>query len=1094
MALVNHSVTNLINGVSQQASSVRLDNQVEEQVNCFSDVTNGLTIRNGIELVNVVDTNLENRIPIEFTVGGEKFLLGMDTSDTGNELIHVPLSADVTQLAASITDVDYFKGASRQDIRIVEDKERVYILNKNKTVGTNESDSAYYDIIVRSDSSGLPASDWTSGSYSLTITSVQDDASSITPSASPLTITIDASMSPKDISDLINADTALIAEVGTVETVGVKGNYRLYFKDIPSDFVTPDVTMTTIASIAGSSVAVEYTPNDTSPWTDSYAYAVTGSFIYQRNSWYCSYSSITGNTNFVFSLQYPDTDVVFSVSGNKDSAVGPDGWTYYRGSLELSTSSSKLYSIRREKSITTTDSYTPTLSTPVSLTGDLYSNDKFSDKGMIWVTGVASEQTYDVTINYEDTAGASYTLPLTTVNVGSTPTSNIKLNWVAEQIRSAIDASSHFTSTTSDIYNNAVYFYSSNSGEYYITSIKVENNFDTTSISAVARATINNDSGITDTSTLPPSFKDGFKVRVGNDNSEGTNYYLYYDEDFQGWKESGLDETRALDPNTMPYIIEKETILVDNIIELKPNDWKKSSAGDRESNESPSFVGRSINDIFFYGSRLGVATDDTLVMSSIGEPDEFFRTTCSQVISSDRVDIQLDNSRIGFSAISNVISYDGKLFVNTGFTQSVLLVNTSFDLTSARLTEVSSYTLGDFPPLPVNNGLYFALSNNGRTNIYNYLTAGNSTYEAQNITKHVPYYLEGNIKTMAYADNMTVIQTEEDKKILYVQNRYSVGGEMLQNAWHKWEIPYDVEYFYFYENNLFLMVSVTDDDDNEKTFICKYDITPQVINADTEDTYIGWVPYLDFYTRDKTLIEDFSDFIGINSNFGIRFDSVQEAYDSTLVDQSTLGTQDGPHYSRVSAEYYWQVDNNTNKVVFNDGAEIVTGNTDQAYFDYDGYRYERGEESSDSGYYYVSRYEITESSYYTDDILYGVPFKASVQLSEIVPRQQAADGSYTVMNYATLMLRRMRLYLGNTGVFKVNISFDDRQDYTVSYTGQPLGKMTLGRASVSDINFKFPINGKSDKITILIESDSAMPFNLLSAEWQGKLTQRGRNI
>ena len=108
-SLVNHSVTNLINGVSQQATSVRLDNQFEEQINCFSDVTKGLTIRNGFELQNVVQADLEGRQPIEFTVDEEKFLVGLDV-DSATQAVHIPLTADVTALTASVTAPEYFKG------------------------------------------------------------------------------------------------------------------------------------------------------------------------------------------------------------------------------------------------------------------------------------------------------------------------------------------------------------------------------------------------------------------------------------------------------------------------------------------------------------------------------------------------------------------------------------------------------------------------------------------------------------------------------------------------------------------------------------------------------------------------------------------------------------------------------------------------------------------------------------------------------------------------------------------------------------------------------------------------------------------------
>ncbi len=607
------------------------------------------------------------------------------------------------------------------------------------------------------------------------------------------------------------------------------------------------------------------------------------------------------------------------------------------------------------------------------------------------------------------------------------------------------------------------------------------------------RATIDNKSFIDDTSTLPPNFIDGFKVRIAEELDDDSNYYLKYDSEFKGWKECGLDETRELDNLTMPYIIDKDKVRRNNTITIEPNTWEAATSGDSTSNETPSFVDNKIKDIYLYGSRLGFATDDSLVLSSIAKPDTFYRTTSSQVLESDRVDILLDSSKRGFSAINNVVSFDGELFINTGSAQSALKVNSSFDLTTARLTEVTSYTLGSNKPIPVNSGLYFSVSSIYGTEIYNYVP-NNGSYSAANLTKHLPYYIEGAFVNMDYADNVAVLSTDSDKSILYIQNRYSSGEGMLQNAWHKWQLPYDVEYFKFIDNVLYVFMTAVDSNTNTYTFVCSFDLTPQVVTEVDESAYIGWVPFLDIYTYDKSLIEGFDGFIGIDTKYGTLYDSVSEAYDSTEVTQNTLGDESTPTYSSSSPVYYWQIDGNQNKVVFDDGSEIVTGNTEQTYFDYGGYRYYRGDESEDTGYYEVSRSSITTSTFYDEDMLYGIPFTASVTLSEIVPRQQNQDGSFAVLNYATLMLRRMRLYLGNSGVFTVNVDFEDRNDYTVKYTGKPLGKITIGRNSVSDINFRFPINGKSDKVTITITSDSSQPFNLLSAEWQGKFIQRGRSI
>ncbi len=96
---------------------------------------------------------------------------------------------------------------------------------------------------------------------------------------------------------------------------------------------------------------------------------------------------------------------------------------------------------------------------------------------MVWVTGVSSNQDYNITIEYTDSSGIAQTPLSYAISVGTT-TSNISLNWVASQIQSNINGSTDFTAVQ---YNNAVYFYSTTSAAFFITNIEVDNTFDTTS-------------------------------------------------------------------------------------------------------------------------------------------------------------------------------------------------------------------------------------------------------------------------------------------------------------------------------------------------------------------------------------------------------------------------------------------------------------------------------------------------------------------------------------------------------------------------------------------------------------------------------------
>lgn len=1235
MALVNHSVTNLINGVSEQAPSVRLDNQLEEQINCFSDVTRGLTKRNGLELKQITQLDIEDRFKITFTIDGIKHMVALDANDGVTPLKYVPLSTDVDALAVAINESQYFKEMSRGDLQVIEDKEKVYLLNRRQIVGGASSRATYFDIkLIRQNDFTTPTT-WDTGEYTITIDGVADpDHVPLQVAAGQVVVTVDRAKTLQQIADDINAVTALTDETGPCTVSGTISNYRISFNSIPTGYIYPTtVTVETTAITEGFDVFED------SGWIGNSSNRVLDDYdpSYEDSRWFFGGSLI-------------------SSSGNSNS-ITVGGYTYYKGSLWRTSYASgdldfKDYKIKRTRTVSTQYDYEVETTSPSTLGS---SGTDITTKAMIWVTGVSADQTYDTTITYYDVTTPMTLLTHTSSTaVGTTP-SNIRLNYVATDIKNDYDGHADFSAV---VYDNAVLV--TVASGFAISKVETTNNYDITSINGVVEAIQGNKEGIKTIETLPPSFADDFKVRVSSESNDKSNYYMTYDSDFKGWKEAGLDESRFIDFTTMPYVIDKTKTKESGIVTIEPSSWAQALAGDEQSNVDPSFVGRTINDMFFYGSRLGFATDDTLALSEIDEHDTFYRTTTSQTKTSDRVDIKLDSSKIGYDPIKHVITYDGKLFLNTGSNQSILLVNNAFELTSARLSEVSSYSLGDNKPIPVGSGLYFANTTQGVTNVFNYVPSANNKYEAIEMTKHCPKYLKGDFKDIAYSSDVAVVSTFDDKKVLYVQNRYSQGSQMLQNAWHKWVLPFDVEHFYFDNNVLFIIMSSFDDGEvNKYTIVTQYDLKPQEVELIDDEIYIGWTPFVDCYTKDKSLIETFSEFGGVNDKSGVSFDTVQEAYDSTertqqdLVGSNTddvvwgnkvnvtatgntlektggvsgawdagafsdnsiasgdadlefsiysitgmkymigfsVGDTDqnypdvdfgvhqdegqiyafyqgalvfngplisigdriklavesgsvvlyrndmpiytfasaasyplgvdtsifftgnrienviihspapydgtnpiGPYFSKsVTPLYYWKTDGNLNTIIWNDGTPITFGNNTLTEYDIGGYKYLKGDTDDGTGHFEVSRLELTESTYYLDEMLYGVDFKSDITLSQVVPRQQTQEG-FTTFNYATLMLRRMRLLLSKSGLFNVTVDFKDRTDYVTKYTGLPLGEFVVGRGTVSDINFNFPINGKSDRVEIRLETQDSTPFNLLSTEWQGQLIRKGRNV
>lgn len=1074
MALVNHSISNLIQGVSQQSEAVRLENQLEEQVNCFADVTKGLVLRNGLELSNIIDTDLENSNIIEFNLDGEKVVLSLDPSNNVEPVKFIPMTADIQTLTTNLTDTgNYFHGMQKGDLKVLEDKDKVYLLNTKAIVAELSRNTAVVNVKVLLGESGQGASDaqWDSGYYRLEIySSLGNGYQGI----------IYHDTTVQTISTNINSNPITTDALGRCYVTGTPDDYRVTFYELPDDDMEVQVIVTELQPMVRHYQAYTWGSERYSTHID-YVREIEKS---RRNQYFWNGELVGTTNNTTTSIVDPDTGEEY---GRRAMATfgwqwGTDGGRYPEPILYRD------FRISRKELTDLEQGYLP-----IGTTSDQLESltPKQATRAMFWVSGCTLHQTFTGKITYSlENSAVTTTVQLETYNASSSGA--ITVNGAASALAGYVNGAGPFTTQVVD---NAV-MVTANAG-YVIDELEMTNNFDTSSVTGIPEAALKNNQGLDDITTIPPNFVDGFKLRIGGDDSKDASYYLQYSKAFRGWKETGLDDTRSLMPSSMPYIIDKEEVRRTGQINIKPEEWASCESGDFTSNASPTIASKKITDMFFYGSRLGFATESTIVMSAINKTNTFYRTTNSKIITSDRVDIKLDSSKVGFDTIKSVTTLDQKLFINSGSTQSVLLVNNSFDLSKARLTEVSSYTLGDAEPLPVENGLYFPVSSNGNTNVMNYVSLGENVFEATDITKHCPTYIEGTSDRIVYGKDMAILTTEENRKTIYVQNRFAQGGQVLQNAWHRWELPYDVKYIYYSKDTFYFLLTTSLDiieeeevvGQEEKLLVCKFDTKPQVINEVNDDSLlINWTPFLDIYTKDKSLIEDFPDFVGINTLSGTSYSNVEEAYDSTKVIQTSVGELEAELYS---PSYKWFSVGDMNTIHHPTTGVLNFGNVGAITFDHDGFRYFKGTDQG-NGDFAIYRAPITTLEFYTSDMLYGLRFKGTITLSKILPKTGGEKG--TIMTYATLILRRMRLFLAKTGPFGVTIDFAGRKDFVIQSNLASVGSMFVGTDKARDGNYNFPINGKSDLVSITINTESSTPFNLLAAEWQGQLITRGRSI
>jgi hypothetical protein len=240
--------------------------------------------------------------------------------------------------------------------------------------------------------------------------------------------------------------------------------------------------------------------------------------------------------------------------------------------------------------------------------------------------------------------------------------------------------------------------------------------------------------------------------------------------------------------------------------------WSTRQAGDDNTNPFPSFVGRTIRDIFFFKNRLGILTDSNVIFSEADEYYNFFRTTTQQLLDSAPIDVGLSHTKVAL--LENAVPFQEKLML---FSQSSQFVLRGADVLSPKTVAISPATEYDISdsvqPIALGNYIYFTFKRNDFEGVYEYFVDNNTeTFHSEEITQQIPKYITANVQKIAgsQSENTIVISTTEDAKTLFVYKYFWSNKEKIQSAWMKFTFDRDIRGFDFIDSNLHLITADTD--------------------------------------------------------------------------------------------------------------------------------------------------------------------------------------------------------------------------------------------------------------------------------------------
>ncbi|WP_251454841.1 hypothetical protein [Veillonella intestinalis] len=553
-------------------------------------------------------------------------------------------------------------------------------------------------------------------------------------------------------------------------------------------------------------------------------------------------------------------------------------------------------------------------------------------------------------------------------------------------------------------------------------NIRVRDGFNSQAISAFKQ-------NVQKFSDLPRNHINGYIVKVYGESSSDDDYYLKYNASTLLWEECPAPNiTVAFNASTMPHKLVRQA---DGSFKFQTIQWSQRESGDEDSNPTPSFVGRTISDIFSYRNRLGVVSGESVILSKSGDYWNYWVDSATTIVDTDPIDMNVSHNQI--TELYSAVPFNQDLYLFSRNTQFILTADSALSPKNAQLKQVTEFQSDpNIKPIGVGRNLYYTSKRSNHTTVREYYAVydGNNGKDSNNITSHIPNYIPNNVYSLIACENENLLMALSTgaTNTIYVYKYLYVQEQKLQASWSKWVFSGEVIGADFIGSTLYLVIKR-----NGKVFLEKL-----LINFNTKD--FSSEPYRCLIDRktEVTLAGTYNDYLST-----YRWDAKYHFKD----------TKDKKYYMVLTDGRVFE--SNEDGVIECTNTENLTGKKAIV-----GVAYTMNIELSTL---YLKRVEQTGTEYLQN-------YRLVLQDMEL---QYADSGEFTV-NVST------------TGKPKRNYKFTSR------ILGHAQNK--LGVHPIITGAFRVPLHGKNTDTRISISNDSPLPSSFVGYTWRGNVTYRSRQV
>jgi len=551
---------------------------------------------------------------------------------------------------------------------------------------------------------------------------------------------------------------------------------------------------------------------------------------------------------------------------------------------------------------------------------------------------------------------------------------------------------------------------------------------------------------VQDFTDLPAFCEEGMAINVtGSVGTEYDDYFVRFGKQSPTdpistpgvWREiakPGLGV--AFDAATMPHVLVREA---NGTFTFRKSVWEQRKAGDENTCPSPSFVGKTINDVFFFKNRLGFLSEENVIMSRHGSYFNYWRATATALLDDDPIDVGAVES--GVSILRSALSYADMLVMFADQMQFTLKGNEMLTPKTASIRPVTSYSASSTcRPVQAGDVVFFPVDRGQFSMVREFNVDQNSgAASAEDITGHVPQYLPGAVTKMIASthEDILVCQADGEPDTLFIYKYYWNDNKKLQASWSRWTFPgvTKVLDMGFIGSQLVLVVLRGDE-----AFLEVMDIQPGGV-----DDYATFVSHLDrrFTVPANRLYDSFDPYQNATTVF-VPFD-VTKDYICVTAGSSTS--------------------------VLNPGLQIAI-------------------------LYASPTSVVLRGDMRGVPLYFGVLYSMRYDLSTIYLRKDGANGGSSVVTEGRLQLLQLILQFSKTAYFTVEVTTMAGDVRTYVTNGRLMGdpENRVDRIHLSDGNIRVPILSKNDRVRVSIVNDSYLPCSLLSGEWVANYVQKSKRI